>query len=197
MLDNRRTLAVGLGLVAGTGMPLIQTALQQLWPAVGTMALSGLAAGVCVTVLMSWVLHLGLRKSTRQRFALDHATLDDVTAFLEGQGRLWGARHAPVRRAELVGWQVMEALTSHQLVADTRREVELETEYDEYMFTLIVRYQGVLLPLAKQAPSAEELIASTAAELQMAGFLVAQSAHSARASRSSDGLCTLRLTFEN
>lgn len=198
MLDNRRTLAVGLGLVVGTGMPMMQTALKQLWPrAVETVALSGLAAGVCTTVLLAWLLHLGMHKSTRQRFALDHATLDDVTAFLESQGRLWGARHAPVRRAELVGWQVMEALTSHRLVTGELQDVDLETEFDEYIFTLIVRYQGELLPLAKQAPSAEDLMTSTAAELQMAGFLVGQSAHSARASRSNDGMCALRLTFEN
>src|SRR5690606_3439061 len=50
MLDNRRVLAVGLGLVVGTGMPLIQAAVQQLWPALTYVMLSGLAAGVCVTV---------------------------------------------------------------------------------------------------------------------------------------------------
>ena len=38
---------------------------------------------------------------------------------------------------------------------------------------------------------------STEAELQMAGYLVSQSVHSARASSNADGLCTLRLTFEN
>ena len=41
------------------------------------------------------------------------------------------------------------------------------------------------------------VLASTEAELQMAGYLVSQSAHSARASSNADGLCTLRLTFEN
>ena len=168
MLDNRRVLAVGLGLVVGTGMSVIQPAIQKLWPALAYVALSGLAAGVCVTVLI-----------------------------LECQGRLWGARHEPVRRAELVGWQVIEALTSHHLVAGPLSEIEVETGFDEYIFTLIVRYRGGLLPLAKQPPSAEELMASTEAELQMAGYLVSQSAHSARASSNADGLCTLRLTFEN
>ena len=161
------------------------------------VALSGLAAGVCVTVLMSSVFRLGIRQGTRKRFALASTTLDDITEFLESQGRLWGARHEPVRRAELVGWQVVEALTSHHLVAGPLSEIEVETGFDEYIFTLIVRYRGGLLPLAKQPPSAEELMASTEAELQMAGYLVSQSAHSARASSNADGLCTLRLTFEN
>ena len=197
MLDNRRVLAVGLGLVVGTGMPVIQPALQKLWPALAYVALSGLAAGVCVTVLMSSVFRLGIRQGTRKRFVLASTTLDDITEFLESQGRLWGARHEPVRRAELVGWQVVEALTSHHLVAGPLSEIEVETGFDEYIFTLIVRYRGGLLPLAKQPPSAEELMASTEAELQMAGYLVSQSAHSARASSNADGLCTLRLTFEN
>ena len=197
MLDNRRVLAVGLGLVVGTGMSVIQPAIQKLWPALAYVALSGLAAGVCVTVLMSSVFRLGIRQGTRKRFVLASTTLDDITEFLENQGRLWGARHEPVRRAELVGWQVVEALTSHHLVAGPLSEIEVETGFDEYIFTLIVRYRGGLLPLAKQPPSAEELMASTEAELQMAGYLVSQSAHSARASSNADGLCTLRLTFEN
>ena len=197
MLDNRRVLAVGLGLVVGTGMSVIQPAIQKLWPALAYVALSGLAAGVCVTVLMSSVFRLGIRQGTRKRFVLASTTLDDITEFLESQGRLWGARHEPVRRAELVGWQVVEALTSHHLVAGPLSEIEVETGFDEYIFTLIVRYRGGLLPLAKQPPSAEELMASTEAELQMAGYLVSQSVHSARASSNADGLCTLRLTFEN
>lgn len=197
MLDNRRVLAVGLGLVVGTGMPLIQAAVLHLWPVLAYVMLSGLAAGVCVTVLVSWLFRIGIRQGTLRRFALADTTLQEITEFLESQGRLWGARHEPVRRAELVGWQVVEALTSHRLVANPQGEIELETDFDEYMFTLIVRYQGEMLPLAKQSPSAEELVASTAAELQMAGFLVGQSAHSVRTSRSPGGLCTLRLTFEN
>lgn len=88
-----------------------------------------------------------------------------------------------MRRAELVGWQVIEALTSHHLVASPTSEIEVETGFDEYIFTLIVRYHGSLLPLAKQPPTADELLASTEAELQMAGYLVGRSAHSARASR--------------
>lgn len=197
MLDNRRVLAVGLGLMVGTGMPVIQPAIQQLWPALEYVALSGLAAGVCVTVLLSWLFHFGLRKGSRRRFVLAQTTLRDVTDFLESQGKLWGARHEPVRRAELVGWQVVEALTAHRLVSPQPGEIEIETEFDEYIFTLVLRYPGSLLPLAEQPPSAEALIASTEAELQMAGYLVARSAHDARASRQADGLCVLRLTFEN
>ena len=60
----------------------------------------------------------------------------------------------------------------------------------------MLRYRGTLLPLAEAPPSAEELIASTQAELQMAGYLIGRGAHHARAS-SSAGVCVLRLTFEN
>lgn len=196
MLDNRRVLAVGMGLLVGTGIASIHQAIQSLWPQLHYLAVSGLAAGVCVAVLLASVFRLGIRQGTRERFALAHTTLQDVTDFLEQQGRLWGARHAPVRRAEMVGWQVVEALTAHHLVDAAFPEIEIETGFDEYVFTLILRYRGTLLPLAKAAPSAEELIASTQAELQMAGYLIARSAHHARAS-SHAGMCVLRLTFEN
>ena len=53
-----------------------------------------------------------------------------------------------------------------------------------------------MLPLASQPPSADDLIARTEADLQMAGYLIGRGAHHARASRSA-GMCVLRLTFEN
>ena len=76
-------------------------------------------------------------------------------------------------------------------------EIEIETDFDEYVFTLILRYRGGLLPLPEIAPSAEELMNSREAELRMAGYLVARTAHRAQASSNGRGMCTLRLKFEN
>lgn len=196
MLDNRRVLAVGMGLLVGTGIGVIHGALHALWPQLRYVALTGLAAGVCVAVLMVLLFRLGMRKGTRQSFTLAHTTLQDVTNFLEQQGRLWGTRRAPVRRAEMVGWQVVEALTAHHLVDPECPEIQVEPDFDDYIFTLILRYRGTLLPLASQPPSADDLIARTEADLQMAGYLIGRGAHHARASRSA-GMCVLRLTFEN
>ena len=197
MLDNRRVLAVGVGLMAGTSVAGIQASIDGLWPDLRYVALSGLAVGVCATVAMSAVFRIGMRRGTRQRFALDHATLAEVTGFLEGQGKLWGARHEPVRRAEMAGWQAVEALTAHHLVDSAHGEIEIETDFDEYVFTLILRYRGGLLPLPEIAPSAEELMNSREAELRMAGYLVARTAHRAQAGSNGRGMCTLRLKFEN
>ena len=196
MLDNRRVLAIGMGLLVGTGMGTIHPAIQSLWPDLRYVALSGLAAGVCVAVSLALLFRLGIRQGTRKSFTLAQTTLQDVTDFLEQQGRLWGTRHAPVRRAEMVGWQVVEALTAHGLVDPACPEIQVETGFDEYIFTIILRYRGTLLPLAETPPSAEELIASSQAELQMAGYLIGRSVHHAHASRSG-GVCVLRLTFEN
>lgn len=197
MLDNRRVLAVGLGLVVGTGMPVIQPTLERLWPALEYMALSGLAAGVCVTVLLSALFRLGLRQGTQRRFVLAKTTMEDITEFLEAQGKLWGVRHEPVRRAELAGWQLLEALSAHQLVDPESGMVEVQTRFDEYVFTLMVRYRGELLPLGHAAPAPEDLLVSPQAELEMTGHLVGHLASQARASRSNSGDCMLRLMFEN
>lgn len=100
-----------------------------------------------------------------------------------------------MRHAELVGWQVVEALTSHHLVVNPLSEIEVGAGFDEYIFTLIVRYRGDLLPLAKQPPSAEELMASTEAELRD-GKLPGQPVGPAPAPAATPmGCARLRLTF--
>ena len=161
------------------------------------LTLSGLAVGICVTVVMSVIFRFGVRQGAHRQFELNAATLESVTDFLESQGRLWGTRHAPVRRAEVAGWQAVDALTAYHLVDPAAPLIELETQFDEYVFTLILSYRGVLLPLPDSPPGADALIESKAAELLMAGYLVTRSARKAQASRSDSGVCVLRLTFEN
>lgn len=197
MLDNRRVLAVGMGIISGTGVTVLDGAAQRLWPVLHNVTLSGLAVGISVTVLMSMAFRVGVRQGAHKYFELDQATLETVTDFLEGQGRLWGARYAPVRRAEVAGWQAVEALIAYRLVHADAPGIEIETQFDEYVFTLILRYRGDLLPLPDAAPSADALLESKEAELLMAGYLVARSARKAQASRSDNGKCVLRLTFEN
>ena len=85
-------------------------------------------------------------------------------------------------------------MTAHGLVDPACPEIQVETEFDEYVFTILLRYRGTLLPLAEAPPSAEELIASTQAELQMAGYLIGRSAHHARAS-SSAGMASVLTRF--
>ena len=197
MLDNRRVLAVGMGVICGTGDGVLDTAAQRLWPLMHNLTLSGLAVGICVTVVMSVIFRFGVRQGAHRQFELNAATLESVTDFLESQGRLWGTRHAPVRRAEVAGWQAVDALTAYHLVDPAAPLIELETQFDEYVFTLILSYRGVLLPLPDSPPGADALIESKAAELLMAGYLVTRSARKAQASRSDSGVCVLRLTFEN
>src|SRR5690625_7801008 len=46
---------------------------------------------------------------------------------IEGQGKIWGARHETVKRAETASWQAFELLMTNELLADDCETVELET----------------------------------------------------------------------
>jgi xanthine permease XanP len=200
LLDNRKILTVGIALILGVSYEPLKDLLLSASPEVlKSLLFSGVGIGVLAAVLFSAVFRLG--DHTRRRCAFDarHSSLDDVIAFLERQGKSWGARADVVRRAEYATWQAFEILTEHGLVATTADEasmVELETIFNEYTFTVVLYYQGAAVPLAMHPPSHEEMLESDDGVLQMAGYLLRRLADRVSA-RGGGERCELRLIFND
>lgn len=199
MLDNRKILAVGLGLICGLSHGTLRSFYESNLPTfLQPITLSSVALGVVVATLLSAVFRLGARTRVREVFDATTATVEDVCLVLDRQGRRWGARPEVVRRAEYATWQAFEILIDHQLVGREEgecRQIEVETAFDEFTFTVVASYHGTALPIVQHPPTADELIESDSAVLRMAGFLLHRLADRVETRCDADGRAELVLTF--
>lgn len=197
LLDNRKILAVGMGLLLGVSYAPLQSQLQQALPdPLEALAFSGVGMGVLGAVLLSALFRIGAHTRRRCSFDALHSSLDDVIVYLEQQGKSWGARAEVVRRAEHATWQAFEILTEHGLVDESSGLIELETLFNEFSFTVVLYYQGSVVPLALHPPSHEALLAGGDGVLQMAGYLLQRLADRV-GTRANERRCELRLIFND
>lgn len=200
LLDNRKILAIGIALILGLSYEQFNRHLQNISADfLKTLLYSGVSLGTFAAVVLSALFQIKNHTRERRSFHALHSSLDDVAAFLEEQGKSWGARHEVVRRAEYATWQAFEILTEHGLLDESAAQddiIQLQTVFNEYTFTVILTYQGALLSVATHPPSHEDMLADENAVLQMAGYLLHRLADRVRTRRDGD-YCELRLQFND
>ncbi|MDD2767112.1 MAG: solute carrier family 23 protein [Methylococcus sp.] len=199
LLDNRKVLTVGIGLLLGISHEPLKHYYRDELPAfLVPVTQSSVALGVAGATLLSGLFRIGAGTRRRRSFVLRASRLDDVTEYLEQQGRAWGACADTVRRAEYAIWQAFEILDDHEFVErdeDGNGVVEVETVVDEFTFVVIARYRGASIPVATHAPTHEEMLESDTGIVQMAGYLLYKLADRVRSRELSKGVAEFRLTF--
>ncbi|PWR24202.1 solute carrier family 23 protein [Zavarzinia aquatilis] len=196
MLDNRRTLAIGIALLVGLTYADIHDQLERLWPGAQYIAFSQFALALTIAVLLQALFRVGIQRRTRRSFAVADTHFEDMIAFIEAQGRLWGARHEVVKKAELACWQAFELLRDSELLAPEAGTIELETRQDEFNLTIFIRYRGALPVLATHPPGHQEMLEDSEAPRRMAGYLINRLADNAR-TRKAGAAAELRLDFRD
>ncbi len=201
LLDNRKILTIGIGLLLGISYEPLRDLILKFTPdSLEPLLFSGVAFGVMAAVLLSTVFRIGDHTRRRRTFDALHSSINEVAEFLERQGKSWGARSDIVRRAEFATWQAFEILTEHELVDATENAantVEMETIFTEFSFTVILRYHGISVPLAMHPPSHEELLENENAVLQMAGYMLRRLADRVDIHVNNLGECEMRLVFND
>lgn len=200
LLDNRKILTIGVGLLLGISYePLREVFMKNAPEVLKPMLFSGVGFGVMAAVLLSAVFRLGDHTRRRRTFDAAHSSIAEVAEFLERQGKSWGARGDVVRRSEYATWQAFEILTEHGLVQSedsATKQIELETVFNEFYFTVVLHYHGTAVPLAMHPPAHEELLESDLAVLQMAGYMLRRLADRVDI-RATGDQCELRLVFND
>ncbi|MCX7106706.1 MAG: xanthine/uracil permease [Methylococcales bacterium] len=200
LLDNRKILALGIGLILGISYEPIMLLFNDKYPDVlRNLLMSGVSLGVFSAVVLSALFQIKNHTSKQRSFDALHSSLGDVILFLEQQGMSWGARPEIVRRAEYATWQAFEILTDHGLIDlndDKSDKIQLETLFNEYTFTVVLSYRGNLLSLMTHRPTHEEMLNDENAVMQMAGYLLYRLADKVR-TRHDGERCELRLIFND
>jgi len=180
LLDSRRTLTIGLGLIAGISVEVIPAlagaAPGWLKPFVG----SSLVFGTAVALVLNFLFRLGVRK--RVVLAIDPAAdvatvIDD---FFRRQGAAWGARPDIVGRATFGAQQLVESIVEY---GGARGPLELEASFDEFSLNVQVRYEGRVLEVPDRRPGLDEIRDSEDGAMRLAGFLLRRNADGIRAQK--------------
>ena len=176
LIDNRKTLALGIGLILGISYEPMMDSFQGIYPSVlKHLVFSSVSLGIFSAVILSILFQYKNHTREIRSFDTKHSSLDDVIIFLEKQGKRWGARPEIVHKAEFATWQAFEILIEHGLnnnQSNVDNKINIDTLFNEYTFTVILNYTGQIMPLSTHRPTHEDFLNNDDAVLQMAGYLL-------------------------
>ena len=191
VLDARRTLVIGMGLMAFLAVSvfpgLFAGAPYWLEPLVG----SPLVLATLVALFLNLVFRIGIRRKVATAVEAAHVDYEELRNFIERNCATWGARRDVATRAEFAVQQAVEAIVEY---AAAVRRIHCEISYDEFDIDVALTYMGKPLDLSGPRPSPNEIIESEQGAARLAGFLIRQQADKVQ-SIGEDGTARLLLHF--
>jgi xanthine permease XanP len=172
LLDSRRTIVIGMGLLAGAALEAVPAIALGATDATRSVLGSSLVFGTVVAFVLNLFFRLGVRQTVN--LPIDPAAYDPahVEAFLRRQGGVWGARADIVNRATFGACQLVEAVIEHGHVDGA---MELEASFDEYRLDIRIHYRGEALPFPQVRPTLAQIQEQDGSR-QLAGFLLRRNA---------------------
>ena len=197
MLDNRRSMAVGLGLMIGVANQHIIWGLEAAMPKLADfMRVAGGVNGLLVALCLTALFRVGATSRARRRFNVDATTAEDLERYMEAQGRLWGARRDAVLRAKQTVWEAFDLVAHSAHIQADPPWLEVQTRFDDYALRVRFVYDGSPLPVAGDVPpSADDMLDDPQAAARLSSYLLSRLARRVQIT-DRDGRCHLDLYFD-
>ncbi|HEX6003535.1 MAG TPA: solute carrier family 23 protein [Burkholderiales bacterium] len=169
MLDARRTLVVGLAIVAGTAVEVFPTLSATASDAARPLIGSSLVFSTVIALVLNFILRIGVKQTAL--FKVEAAPLDaaKLEQFMETSGAAWGARRDVIDRAKFNLAQSLELIVDS---CEPQGPIEVAATFDEFNLDLRVSYVGAAIGLPDRRPSNEDIIASEEGQRRLAGFML-------------------------
>lgn len=191
--DTRKTLAVGLSIMAGLGVEAFPGAFRAMPVWLHPVTVSSLVFGTTVGFVLNLCFRLGQRRG--EAMAVDPVApdTDAVQGFVEACGAALGARRDIVIHAE---WAAQELVNAVAATCSPRGPMTLSVRFDEFTLDLDLRYEGERFPVVAERPSLEEMMDGDGGMRRMSSYLLGR-----RAQRLTTGqdkaMAWVRLHFDN
>jgi NCS2 family nucleobase:cation symporter-2 len=193
LMDARRTLVLGLSLMAGLAVEVFPSisamAPKPLAPLVG----SSLVLSTVVALVLNLVFRIGIKKTVRLSIEPGAANAQQIEDFLQSNAAKWGARPDVVRRATFAALQLIESVEENCWRAGP---ITLEASFDEFNLDIRVLYQGEALEFPDRRPSNEQIRDSDDGVRLLAGFMLRRNADRVR-SDAKDGRAVVHFHFDH
>jgi xanthine permease XanP len=193
VLDSRRTLVVGMGMLAFIMVSVYPTAFASAPIWAQPLVTSPLVLATLVALSLNLVFRLGIRRKVEMAVDPGNANTNAISDFIERNAGLWGARRDVIDRVEFAVQQTVEAVIDACMVKDL---IRLEVSYDEFDVNAVLTYTGAALEFPDQPPTHDEILETDDGHRRLAGFLIKR--HADRTTSGRDGDRTVvRLHFEH
>jgi xanthine permease XanP len=179
VLDPRRTLVIGMGLMAFFVVSVFPTAFANAPHWAQPLVSSPLVLATLVALLFNLIFRLGIRRTVELQIDPHAYVSQDIANFIERAGGIWGARRDVITRVEFAAQQAVEAVAEF---CEPTGPLKLSVSYDEFDIDAALAYDGVALELPDRPPSHDEILETEDGHRRLSGFLVrrqADRAHSA------------------
>jgi len=193
MLDARRTLVVGLAIVAGTAVEVFPTLSATAPEAARPLIGSSLVFSTLIALLLNFLFRIGVKQTAT--FKVDGAPVqaEKLEQFMETHGATWGARRDVIDRAKFNLAQSLEVIVDS---CEPRGPVEVTATFDEFNLDLRVSYVGPPIELPMRRPTNEEIMESEEGQRRLAGFMLRRYADRVAATHKS-GRSTILFHFDH
>ena len=193
LLDARRTLVLGLSLIAGLAVEVFPSiaamAPKPLAPLVG----SSLVLSTLLALALNLLFRIGVKKTVRLTIESAPADSQKIEDFLQSNAAKWGARPDVVKRATFAALQLLEAVEENCWRGGP---ITLEASFDEFNLDIRVSYQGEALEFPDRRPSIEQIRDSDNGVRLLAGFMLRRNADRVR-SDAKDGRALVHFHFDH
>ena len=181
LLDTRRTLVLGLAIVAGGAVEVFPSitasAPSQLSPIMG----SSLVFSTVIALALNFLFRIGVSKTATLGIERDDIDSQEIEIFFERQCAAWGARPDIARRASFGVIQLIEA------AADTswhRGDLLITVRFDEFNLDVSIAYEGRQLEFPTRRPTIDQIKDEEKGARLLAGYLLRQNADRIRSEHS-------------
>ncbi|MBP6733552.1 MAG: hypothetical protein KAX51_00100 [Chromatiaceae bacterium] len=197
LLDPRKTVTLGLALIAAIGHDTLLVNPSGSMGMIDTTLSSMVALAVIVAIVLNAVFRLGVHQLVTHSVRLDAQWPTTVNKLLWHLGHEWGARPEVMMRLDHATHELLDAIYGHRLLADEGDpRVELVARFDEYQCQIRVTYTGRPLRLAKERPDPERLLDDQDALADLASFLIRRQTDGIKA-EVNKGQCTVSMRFDD
>ena len=192
LYDTRKTLAVGLAIMAGLAVEAFPQVFRSMPASVHPIVASSLVFGTLVGFVLNFCFQIGQRKRITLSVDPEHLDAEALRRFIEERGAQWGARREIVVRAEFAVQELAETIVN---ACKPRGPMTLGASFNEFNLDIDLRYAGGALEMTKIRPTLAEISQDDGAR-RLSSFLLGRYADK-MTTTGRDGAWVVRLHFDH
>jgi NCS2 family nucleobase:cation symporter-2 len=190
MLDARRTLVIGLSVVAGVAVEVFPTLAANAPKPFSPLLASSLVFSTVIALGLNLLFRLGVRQTLNIELDLSDWRAEQLDDELKRQGAVWGARAEVITRASWAIAQVIDAVAENCWLEGP---LVIAVSFDEFNLEVDIAYRGEALEFPDRRPTEDEILESEGGVRRLAGYMLRHLADQVRAEqKGADAHLTLR-----